>query len=51
MTDKGPVTHWMDELKAGDEIAAQELWQRYFVRLVGFCRMRFEGHPRRADGT
>ena len=31
------VTHWIRQLKAGDREAAQQLWQRYFQRLVGLA--------------
>jgi hypothetical protein len=31
---RGSVTHWLGQLKAGDHATAQELWQRYFRRLV-----------------
>jgi hypothetical protein len=29
-----PVTHWVSLLKAGDEHAAQRLWEEYYLRLV-----------------
>jgi len=35
--------------KAGDEAAAEELWRRYFPRLVGLCRKKLAQHPRRAQ--
>ena len=44
----GSVTHWLDRLKAGDHAAAQELWERYFRRLVGLARQKLQGRPRRA---
>ena len=28
------VSHWLDGLRGGDSVAAQELWNRYFARLV-----------------
>ena len=34
---RGSVTHWLGQLKAGDHAAAQELWERYFGRLVGLA--------------
>jgi hypothetical protein len=34
---RGSVTHWLGRLKAGDHAAAQELWERYFGRLVGLA--------------
>jgi DNA-directed RNA polymerase specialized sigma24 family protein len=42
------VTHWLDQLKAGDHAAAQELWERYFRRLVGLARKKLQDAPRRA---
>jgi RNA polymerase sigma factor (sigma-70 family) len=45
----GSVTCWLTLLQAGDEQAAQELWNRYFPRLVRLaqCRLRVPG--READ--
>ena len=48
MTAQGSVTHWLDQLKAGDPAAAQPLWQRYFRRLVGLARRKLGGAARRA---
>jgi DNA-directed RNA polymerase specialized sigma24 family protein len=44
----GSVTTWLGRLKAGDHAAAQELWERYFRRLVGLA-----GHilPRQVRGA
>lgn len=36
----GSVTQWIGDLKAGDNDAAQALWQRYFDRLVRLARKR-----------
>ena len=44
----GSVTHWIRELKTGEEGAAQqELWNRYFGRLVGLLGGRLRGTPQR----
>jgi len=42
------VTQWIDRLKAGDPVAAQKLWERYFRRLVGLARKKLRAAPRRA---
>jgi DNA-directed RNA polymerase specialized sigma24 family protein len=41
------VTRWISALKLGDEVAAQELWNTYFRRLVGLARARLRDAPRR----
>jgi DNA-directed RNA polymerase specialized sigma24 family protein len=43
----GSVSRWLGPLQAGDALAAQQLWQRYFPRLVGLARQRLKGAPRR----
>jgi DNA-directed RNA polymerase specialized sigma24 family protein len=48
MSSAGSVTHWIDQLKAGDTLAAQKLWECYFLRLVGLARKKLGGTPRRA---
>jgi DNA-directed RNA polymerase specialized sigma24 family protein len=45
----GSVTHWIRQLKAGDQVAFQKLWEGYFRRLVGLARHRLRGAPRAAD--
>jgi RNA polymerase sigma factor (sigma-70 family) len=42
------VTTWIGLLRAGDGEAAQQLWQRYFSRLVEFARGKLHGASRRA---
>ena len=47
---EGSVTHWICELKDGDEGAAQqELFNRYFQRLTGLARTRLRNISRRAQ--
>jgi DNA-directed RNA polymerase specialized sigma24 family protein len=36
----GSVTRWVHDLKEGDELAAYELWKRYFHRLVGLANQK-----------
>jgi len=38
--EDGSVTCWIDQLRAGDQAAAQPLWERYFQRLVGLARVK-----------
>ena len=47
MSAEGSVTRWVDQLKAGDQAAARELWERYFQRLVALGRAKLQGHARR----
>jgi DNA-directed RNA polymerase specialized sigma24 family protein len=44
----GSVTVWIERLKAGDSAAAEQIWERYFRRLVGLARRRLQGAPRAA---
>jgi RNA polymerase sigma factor (sigma-70 family) len=43
------VTGWLDHLKEGNEAAAQQLWNRYFARLVTLARHRLYGFGRVSD--
>jgi DNA-directed RNA polymerase specialized sigma24 family protein len=40
------VTTWIGRLEAGDEVAAQRLWERYFKKLVELAHGRLRGLPR-----
>jgi RNA polymerase sigma factor (sigma-70 family) len=44
--NEGSVSGWVNLLQAGDSEAAQQLWDRYFHRMVGLARARL-----RAAGT
>jgi hypothetical protein len=48
MPPEASVTQWIDRLEAGDPDAAQKLWERYFLRLVGLARKKLRAVPRRA---
>src|SRR5215510_15571495 len=48
MPDQPSVSHWIQQLKGGNEAAVQRLWERYFARLVELARQRLRGAPRRA---
>lgn len=42
-----PITQWIEGLKAGDEAAVADLWNRYFDQLVRLARQRLGTTPRR----
>ena len=46
MSDEKSVSHWIDQVKDGDSIAAHQLWQHYFDRLVRAVRQNLRGHNR-----
>jgi RNA polymerase sigma factor (sigma-70 family) len=41
------VTHWFNELKAGNQGATDHLWQTYFEAIVGLARKRMGNAPRK----
>jgi DNA-directed RNA polymerase specialized sigma24 family protein len=43
----GSITHWIQEIRKGDPVAAQVLWDRYFPELVHLAREKLRGVPRR----
>jgi RNA polymerase sigma factor (sigma-70 family) len=47
MDEDDPVTRWIEGLKAGDEAAVADLWNRYFERLVRLARQKLGSTPRR----
>jgi DNA-directed RNA polymerase specialized sigma24 family protein len=47
MSTSGSVSHWIAQLKAGEHAAVQELWDRYFPRLVGLAYQMLQGTSRR----
>jgi DNA-directed RNA polymerase specialized sigma24 family protein len=46
MPSTDPVTHWLNQLKAGDRTAVQPLWERYFQQMVRLARKRLRDAPR-----
>jgi RNA polymerase sigma factor (sigma-70 family) len=48
MASTGSVTALVEHLKAGNDEAAQVLWERYYPRLVGLARKRLQGTSKRA---
>jgi RNA polymerase sigma factor (sigma-70 family) len=50
MATANSVTFWIGQLKTGDAAAAQQVWERYFERLVRLARKKLRGRrPRLAD--
>ena len=45
----GSVSVWLDELKAGDSRAVNELWARYFTTLVAVARRSLGNAQKRAS--
>jgi DNA-directed RNA polymerase specialized sigma24 family protein len=48
MASAGSVTTWVGQLRAGNHVAAQRLWERYFARLVSLARTKLHGLRRGA---
>jgi len=46
MAADASITFWIDQLKAGDQQAAQPLWDCYFQKLVRVAFQRLQGAPR-----
>jgi DNA-directed RNA polymerase specialized sigma24 family protein len=47
MPSEGSVTRWLAPLQGGDPAAVEQLWRRYFSRLVSLARQKLAGAPRR----
>ncbi len=47
MSSNGSVTHWLEQIREADSVAARALWERYFPQLVRLARARLRGAPRR----
>jgi DNA-directed RNA polymerase specialized sigma24 family protein len=48
MTENGPVTCWIEQVKAGRQTAAAEIWNLFYARLIGMARRKLRDAPRRA---
>ena len=46
MPSGGSVSRWIGGLEGGDPRAIEQLWQRYFQRLVGLARVKLRDLPR-----
>src|SRR6476659_598655 len=49
MSSVGSITLLFNRLQQGERETAQELWERYFRRLIGLARKKLGDLPRRAD--
>src|SRR5260370_36159205 len=47
MASDGSVTRWLKQLQVGDPVAVQQLWERYFPRVVGLARKKLQDAPQR----
>lgn len=48
MAEYDSIAAWLSGARAGDAAAAQQLWERYFGRLVALARQKLPAHGRRA---
>ena len=48
MSAQESISQWIQQLKEGEQTAIQEVWDRYFSRLVELARQRLRGAPRQA---
>lgn len=46
MSETNNISHWIDQIKDGDSVAANRIWQHYFDRLVQAVRRRISGQNR-----
>ncbi len=47
MSVEDSVSIWIQQLKSGDAEAAEQLWRRYFERLVRLAQRQLQGTPKR----
>lgn len=47
VSDAASVTIWIHQLRTGNSLAAQKLWEAYFHRLVALARGKLRTMPRR----
>jgi len=46
MSAEQPVVNWMNQLRDGNSVAAQQLWQTYYHQLVVLARRKLDGRVR-----
>lgn len=50
MSEEHSITLWIADLKVQEnDLAQQEIWKRYFQRLVGLARFKLGDSPRRSE--
>ena len=50
MSEEHSITLWIADLKVQEnDLAQQEIWNRYFQRLVGLARFKLGDSPRRTE--
>ncbi len=45
--ERGSISVWLEDLKHGDSLAAQQVWQRYHHQLLTLARMKLGQLPKR----
>jgi len=45
--DVGSITRWIEGVKQGDDAAIQEIWNRYYDKLIRFAQRKLEGCAKR----
>jgi DNA-directed RNA polymerase specialized sigma24 family protein len=48
MSPTGSVSQWLDQLQAGNQGVAEQLWRRFFGQMVRLARARLQGRARAA---
>lgn len=46
MPEHENISHWIDQVKDGDSVAAEELWHHYYQRLIQNVRRHLRGRHR-----
>ena len=49
MNDQNSISCWIEDIRAGNSLAAVNLWNEYYSRLVGLARKKLGGMPRRVS--
>jgi RNA polymerase sigma factor (sigma-70 family) len=45
MCSDDSVTHWFEQVREGDSVAARAIWERYYPELVRLAREKLRGTP------